>query len=182
MLGENLLAKFKQTPLAITAMRALKGEERERPTPLCISFLCRVPRSNALCVGYGLLCVFSHPRIYHLDTQKSGPACIVSFRLGHRARCTKALTLGLTPIHGRRIMLLSIAFFFFASKTRCTLSSSANRAVNVNLSGARFRSPNPSSEGVNSRSSRDLMKWKRMCCFDVTHLLYLEILGLESRE
>ncbi len=29
MLGENLLAKFKQTPLAIAAMRALKGEERE---------------------------------------------------------------------------------------------------------------------------------------------------------
>lgn len=26
MLGENLLAKFKKTPMAITAMRALKGE------------------------------------------------------------------------------------------------------------------------------------------------------------
>lgn len=26
MLGENLLDKFKKTPIAITAMRALKGE------------------------------------------------------------------------------------------------------------------------------------------------------------
>lgn len=31
MLGENLLAKFKKTPMAIAAMRALKGESACRP-------------------------------------------------------------------------------------------------------------------------------------------------------
>lgn len=33
MLGENLLAKFKKTPMAITAMRALKGENVGQSNP-----------------------------------------------------------------------------------------------------------------------------------------------------
>lgn len=43
MLAENLLAKFKQMPMTITAMRALKGER------MCLGFcLWRAPTLDAI--------------------------------------------------------------------------------------------------------------------------------------
>ena len=74
MLGENLLAKFKQTPLAIAAMRALKGECKRALR--FVSLRCCVRATFTSSDRYGLLAV----SLAHVDYHRGSRTGSILYR------------------------------------------------------------------------------------------------------